>query len=189
MPDEIEVPTEHLHETINEEAEKAHEGGGGGDERRALPWIPVVALSSAVMAVIAAIASLLAGHHANEGVLDQITASDRWAYYQSKSIKAAVLQTKIDLLTELQRTPKPEDATQVAKYKAEEATIEREAHELEHGSHQHMTRHAAFAKTVTLFQIAIALSAISVLARRKWLWYGGLVLSTGGLVFLVQALL
>ena len=36
---------------------------------------------------LAAIAALLAGHAANEALLEQIKASDQWSYYQSKSIK------------------------------------------------------------------------------------------------------
>src|SRR5215813_12675105 len=87
MPEEIEVPTEQLHETLHEEAHKAH-GDGGGRE-----WFSQVALSSALLAVLAAIAALLAGHHANEGVLEQIKASDHWSYFQSKGIKASVMQT------------------------------------------------------------------------------------------------
>ena len=40
-------------------------------------------------------------------------------------------------------------------------------------------------KAVTIFQIAIAISAISILTRKKELWYGGLVLTIVGVVFLV----
>src|SRR5580704_8937616 len=97
MPEEIEVPTEHLNEALDEEAHKndhehhGHGGKKGGHAAKHTNWIPGVALSAAVMAVCAAIAALLAGHHANEGVLDQITASDRWAEFQAKGIKSAVL--------------------------------------------------------------------------------------------------
>ena len=45
------------------------------------------------------------------------------------------------------------------------------------------------AKAVTVFQIAIAVSAISVLTRRKWLWYGSGLLGLIGLIFLLQELL
>jgi uncharacterized membrane protein YhaH (DUF805 family) len=38
---------------------------------------------------------------------------------------------------------------------------------------------------VTAFQIAIAISAISILTRRKRLWYGSLVLTGVGLVFFI----
>lgn len=179
---EIEVPTEHLHETLHEEVEKQEYHGGGHGEQAA-SWVPIVALSTAVMAVLAALAALFAGHHANEGVLEQIKASDLWAQYQAKGIKSSVLGTKVELLRELDRTPKPTDVTQIEKYQDEQKDIEREAQGDERSSREHMHHHNIFARTVTLFQIAIALAAISVLSKKKWLWYGGLLLSAGGLVW------
>ena len=43
--------------------------------------------------------------------------------------------------------------------------------------------------SVTAFQIAIAISAISILTRRKKLWYGGLLLTIVGIVFLIMGIL
>ena len=51
-----------------------------------------------------------------------------------------------------------------------------------------MVRHELLAKGVTLFQVAIALSAIAALTRRKFLWVTGLALSCGGTVFLILGL-
>ena len=99
MPEEIEVPTEHLHEAIHEQAHKDAHGGGG--HSRGDTWTLQVALSSALIAVLAAVAALLAGHHANEALIEQIHASDHWAHYQAKSIKANVLDTKRELLVAL----------------------------------------------------------------------------------------
>jgi len=84
--EEPEVPLEHLHEHVHETAEHSGE-----------KWISWVALSTAVLAVLAAITGLLSGKHANEAVMSQIQASDQWNYYQAKSIKAAVLDAKISL--------------------------------------------------------------------------------------------
>src|SRR6184192_4081000 len=84
--EESEVPLEHLHEQVKETAE--HSGA---------VWISWAALSTAVLAVLAAIAGLLSGHHVNEAMMNQIEASDQWNYYQSKSIKASVLDAKMSL--------------------------------------------------------------------------------------------
>jgi hypothetical protein len=54
-------------------------------------------LSTAILAVLAAITGLLSGMHANEAMMDQIEASDQWNYYQAKSIKASVLDAKMSL--------------------------------------------------------------------------------------------
>ena len=81
--EEAEVPLEHLHEHAHEKAKDSGE-----------TWISWVALSTAILAVLAAIASLLSGEHANEAMLNQIETSSQWSYYQAKSIKAAVLDAK-----------------------------------------------------------------------------------------------
>jgi hypothetical protein len=81
--EEAEVPLEHLHEHTHETA------------KHGPAWISWVALSTAILAVLAAIASLLSGEHANEAMLSQIEASSQWNYYQAKSIKAAVLDAKV----------------------------------------------------------------------------------------------
>jgi len=75
--EEIEVPTEHLHETIEEEVEEAVKK----NERKGSM---LIAISTALMAVFAAMSSLLAGHHSDEAVIEQIKASDQWAFYQPR---------------------------------------------------------------------------------------------------------
>ena len=178
MPEEIEVPIEKLHESIQDEAEKARE-----------KWVFMVALSTAILAVFAALCSLMAGHHANEALIEQIQASDQWAYYQAKGIKAAVLESKIETLQALSKQTSEKDKETVKIYKKEQKEIEEQAKEKERSSSIHLTAHNLLAKAVTVFQIAIAVSAISVLTRRKWLWYGSGVLGLIGFIFLLQELL
>ena len=87
--EEAEVPLENLQEHVHHSAEHSGEA-----------WVSWVALSTAILAVLATIASLLSGQHANEAMMSQIAASDQWNYYQSKSIKASVLDTKISLASD-----------------------------------------------------------------------------------------
>src|SRR5258708_33847704 len=103
--EEPEVPTEHLHEHIKEHAEHSTE-----------KWILGVALSSALLAAFAAVASLLAGHNANEAVFSQIDSSEQWSYYQSKSIKKAKLAGKIDVLAALEKPAAEARKSQLAPY-------------------------------------------------------------------------
>lgn len=191
MP-EIEVPTEHLQEAIHEAAHHqkgAGDGGSHGGGHSGAHWVMGVALTSALLAVLAAVAALLAGHHANEGVLEEIQASNRWAQYQSKSIKATVLQSKVDLLAELEKKPKEDDAKKLGEYGAEMKEIKERAESFEKSSEHHMGSHNLLARVVTVVQIAIALAAVSVLTRRRWLFGVSLGLGGLGLVLLVAALL
>jgi len=175
MPEEIEVPTEHLHETMEE---KAHEGG----------FNMQVALSSALIAVLAAICALYAGAFANEAMLTQLKSSDQWSFYQAKSIKSSVLGSKIDLLKSFKHAIDPQDRAKAQSYKKDMEDIKAKAEDLANESGSLLAKHELLAKGVTLFQVAIALSAIAVLTKRRFLWVMGLVLSCGGTIFLVLGL-
>ncbi len=183
MPEEIEAPTEHLHEAMHHEA---HHAGGGEAERS---WIARVALSSALIAVAAAIAALLAGHHANEAMLEQMQATDQWSFFQAKSIKSAVIESKLDLLAALGKEERPEERAKLAGYEADRKKIEETGHELEQSSGRHMHQHNILARSVTTFQIAIALAAIAVLVRRRQLWWLSMALGLVGGAFLAQSFL
>jgi len=173
--EEIEVPTDHLHEEIHEKAE------GQKDK-----WILYVALSTAFMAVLAAVAGLLAGHHANEALIERVKASDQWNYYQAKNLKAEIVASSDRLLHSLSPNAPVEDhKADLARYEREKDSIKRTAEEAEKLSEKHLDRHVPLASAVTAFQIAIAISAISLLTKRKQFWYMGLLLMLAGVGFLI----
>ncbi|PYI96302.1 MAG: hypothetical protein DME98_13060, partial [Verrucomicrobia bacterium] len=103
--EEAEVPLEHLQEQVHHSAEHSRER-----------WISWVALSTAILAVLAAIAGLLSGRYVNEAMMNQIEASDQWSYYQAKSIKAAVLDAK----TSLGGAPDESDQSKRDRYEKEQ---------------------------------------------------------------------
>ncbi len=181
MPEEIEVPTEHLHETIHEAAEGHHLHMGGFNMQ--------VALSTAILAVVAAVSALLAGHAANEAVLEQIQASDKWNFYQAKSIKESVLSTKLALIVALGKTIEGKDTQKALEYKTDMEEIKKEAEAKEAESGKHMHEHVVLARAVTLFQIAIALAAVAVLTKKRPLWLASLALGVIGAFFFVGGLL
>jgi len=169
--EEMEVPTEHLHEHIKEQAEESRGG-----------WMMYAAVSTAIMAVFAALGSLTAGHHSNEALIAQIKASDTWAHYQAKSIKAEIAESIIQQHAIADAEAPAEIKAKQAKYKTDQAELMKQAKEAEDDSATHLKRHVTIALSVTLFQIAIAISAIAMLTKRAFLWYFSLVLSVGGAV-------
>src|SRR4051812_32576499 len=120
-----ETPTEHLHEHMHESAHRHHHHHS--KERPA--WLMGVALSSALLAALAAVCALLAGHYANEAMVEQIQASDQWNYYQAKGIKSAILTSKIDLLHSLDKAADEKDSEKAAEYKKEQDEIKKQAEE------------------------------------------------------------
>src|SRR5947208_15777973 len=112
MPEEPEVDTDRLREQIDEEIER----GGGALLRR-------IALTTAVLAAFAAVASLQAGDTVNEALVLkteatrlQAEASDQWAYYQAKGVKAAVQEAATAAWRAGGKPPPPEFAAKVKKY-------------------------------------------------------------------------
>ena len=165
--EEQEVPIESLSERINEQAEKEKD------------WSFYIAISTALIAVLAAITSLLAGHHSNEALIEQIKASDQWAFYQAKGIKADVAS--------LNRNSYFRDSLET-KYKVQQQDIKKEAERDQNASKMHLQKHILLAKSVTLFQISIAISAISILSKKRILWYFAILIALTGIVFFVSGL-
>jgi hypothetical protein len=170
--EEAEIPLEHLQEQVH------HNARHGGET-----WISWVALSTAILAVLAAIAGLLSGQHANEAVMNQIEASDQWNYYQAKSIKASVLDAKMSLAG----SPNESDQSKRDRYEKEQEEIKSEAEHKEADAKSNFHKHEVFARGVTMFQIAIAIAAISVLTRKRHFWVVSLLFGVVGCVFLVLA--
>src|SRR6184192_3624371 len=109
--EEAEIPLENLQEHVHHTAEHSGEA-----------WISWVALSTAILAVFAAIAGLLSGKHANEAMMSQIEASDQWNYYQAKSIKSSVLDAKMALASAADE----KDRAKSARYEEEQADIKKD---------------------------------------------------------------
>lgn len=172
--EEIEVPTEHLHETIEEKVEEAIKENEKG-------WSMLVAISTALIAVLAAISALMAGHHSDEALIAQIKASDQWAFYQAKGIKGEIKTLEMS-------NGKAKQAD-IDKYKNEQEEIKKEATAFEKESESHLISHLKLSRAVTLFQIAIAISAIAILTRKKFLWYSSMALAAVGLCFFILGLL
>ena len=167
--EEAEVPLENLHEEIHHHAEHSGE-----------KWISGVALSTAILAVLAAITGLLSGMHANEAMMSQIESSDQWAYYQAKGIKAAVLDAKMSL----SGTIAGDDRTKAERYQDEQKEIQKEATDKQNEAKSHFHQHEVLARGVTMFQIAIAIAAISALTKKRRFWIVSLLFGVAGCVFL-----
>lgn len=174
--EEIEVPLEQVQEVAH------YESGSKG-------WLSWAALASAILAVCAAVAALMAGQHANEAMIDQIRASNDWNYYQSKGVKSAVLTSKLETLSALGKNSSESETKKLEQYKEEQEKISEQAREHEHASEHHLKIHELIARAVTMFQVAIALGAIAILSRKRRFFFVSLGLGVVGLGFFIQGLL
>ncbi|HEX7836919.1 MAG TPA: DUF4337 domain-containing protein [Kofleriaceae bacterium] len=191
------------HEHGHAEHGHGHAEQGHGKAPAAPGWLRYLSLSTAMIAVFAAVASLESGASSNEAILakseamlHQSKASDAWAFFQAKSLKATVSEGESEIIQDA----KPERAAKFAEkakgYRGESDEIKERAEKLERQvdddnerSKALMERHHGFAISVTLLQIAIALSAIAALTRRKPLWFIGMAVSAVGIAMFVRGFL
>jgi len=186
MPDEPEIDTDAVREQVDRALQR--------DD----VLLKRVALTTALLAVCAAVASLRAGATANDALLLQTQAtrlqaeaSDQWAFYQAKGLKAAVDEASAAAWLATGKEPPPEYAERKEHYATEQRTIEERARRMEqqrddklHEAAPLLRAHHGFAAAVAIFQVAIALGAIAALGGSRGIWIGSLVLGGVGLVLL-----
>jgi len=192
MPEEVEVDIDALRDEIDGQRER--QGGS------LLRWI---SLTTAILAALAAIASLKAGSSVNEALVLktdatrlQAQASDQWAYYQAKGIKSVVSLATIDVWQAVGKTPPPGLSAESKRYLAQQDSIREKARELEHKrdekSHEAellLSKHEIYAAAVALLQISIALGAIAALTRSRLVWLGSIALGAVAGVLLIFPML
>jgi hypothetical protein len=178
-----------------------------GAEESPRHWLtPAIAVTTATLAVVAALGSLQAGqsaHHSlaelNQAAIFQNQASDQWNFYQAKGIKRHVFEVQRDALR-LQagagaRTLAGRYDTEVTRYTKEQTQIQHDAQALEHRrdeatavSQLYNARYQQLALSVAFFQIGIVVSSVAAIVRRAPLWYLGLLSGGVGGFFLLQGL-
>ena len=188
MPEEMEVQTESVHETVNESVERKDD------------WLlKAIALTTALLAILATIAALRAAATVNEALMlkaeatrHQAEASDQWAYYQAKGVKAAVQEASRTAWLAIGKEPPADFKEAVKRYADEQQQLEKMARQKEHDrdaksaeADQLFDQHHRYAIGVAIFQVAIALGAVAALTRMRPLWIGSLLLGISGTALLL----
>jgi hypothetical protein len=159
-------------------------------------WLNYLALTTVIFAVCATLSTFKGGGHSTKAVLSQTMASDQWAYYQSKSIKSYLYDLQKEKLElELkglgQKAPMKEEfekkiaayAEKIKKYEGEKEKIQADAKDLENKRDEAQKHQQAFGVAVIFLQIAILLSSVSALLKKKPLWLVSLLAGIAGLVY------
>ena len=166
----------HEHE-LEHAAQGAHDSHGAGG------MINQIAMFTAIIATVGAIFSYMggftqanAGLFKNNAAIKKTEASNQWNYFQSKSTKQSLAEVSRDL--------SPDDKkgvyqAKIERYDKEKKEIEADARKLEaqaadwdKRSDEQMHQHHRWAQATTVLQVSIALAAIALLTRKKWLEWG-----------------
>jgi Na+/glutamate symporter len=187
----------HVHGPHDHELEHARQGGHGGEHGS---MINQIALFTAVIATVGAVFGYMggatqanAGLYKNNAAIKKTEASNQWNYFQAKSTKQS--------LSELARDLAPEDKKafyqgKIDRYEKEKNDIKAVADKLEldatvwdKQSDAQMHQHHRWAQSTTVLQVSIALAAIALLTKKKWLEVAMFVAGGVGLVVGVLAAL
>ena len=167
----------HVHGPHDHEVEhvaQAHEGHGRD------PFAARIAVMTAIFATVGALFGYMVGETQNDALLykydsaiRRTEASDQWNFYQAKSSKQNLAELGTVLASPAEA---PRFRSEAERYNREKQEIqakadalEKRSTELEAKSDASMHVHHRWAQGMTLIQIAIALAAITLLTRSRWL--------------------
>ena len=182
----------HVHGPHDHELEHAAQHGSHGDSHAGGIAVvtAVIATVGAMFAYMGGATQANAGLYKNNAAIKKTEASNQWNYYQAKSSKQNLSELAIELAPESKRAFYTEE---INRYKKEKADIKKDAEKLEAESKEwdkksddEMHQHHRWAQATTALQIAIALAAIALLTKRRWLEYG--VYGVAGLGCVIGAL-
>jgi len=170
-------------------------------EEKKETWLNYLALTTVILAVCATLSTFKGGGFSTRAVLSQTQASDQWAFYQAKSIKGYMYEMqKEELELELKvMGPKASKimtgeyykkietySQKIKKYDEEKVIIQKDAHKYEKIREDALKHSEAFQMAVIFLQIAILLSSIAALMKKKYVWVLGLVAGAAGMVYFVN---
>lgn len=173
-------------------------------EEKKEQWLNYLALTTIILAVCATLSTFKGGSFSTRSVMSQTQASDQWAFYQAKSIKGYIYEMQKDKLElellalgakaapavrEEYGNKIDEYVIKISKYEVDKAQIQKDAKKLEAVRDDAQKHSQAFGLAVIFLQIAILLSSIAALIKKKYFWLIGVAIGLVGIVFFVNGFL
>ena len=166
----------HVHGPHDHEIEHATQGHAeqvGSHTNSIAMFTAIIATVGAIFSYMGGATQANAGLFKNNAAIKKTEASNQWNYYQAKSSK----QNLSELAIELAPAAKKEFyQDEIKRYKSEKAEIKQGAEKLEaeakawdDKSENEMHLHHRWAQATTALQVAIAMAAIALMTRKKWL--------------------
>jgi Na+/glutamate symporter len=188
----------HVHGPHDHELEHAQQGGHGGDGHgghgNSGGMINQIAMFTAIIATVGAIFGYMggatqanAGIYKNNAAIKKTEASNQWNYFQSKSTKQSLAEMSRDLATKDEDRAKYQ--AKVDRYEKEKNEIKAVAEKLEaeatawdKQSDEQMHQHHRWAQSTTVLQVSIALAAIALLTKKRWLEFAMIIAGGAGVI-------
>ena len=183
----------HVHGPHDHEVEHAAQHEPTGMAGQIAVVTAVIATIGALFAYEGGATQAQAGLLKNDAAIKKTEASNQWNYYQAKSSKQNLAELALVLVTE---DKKEQYKSEIERYKKEKGEIkaaadklEAEAKDWDAQSDAQMHLHHRWAQAMTAIQVAISLAAITLLTRKRWLFWGAWGTAGAGALVAVAALL
>ena len=142
-----------------------------------------LAVVTAILATVGAIFSFMSGNTEteslkleNDAAVRRTEASSRWAAYLSAGGKQNLAELVQELAPESKKPQFQDEARRnaalMAVLKPEAEQLDAQAIALDNASDELLRQHHRWSQATTVLQIAIAMAAIALLTKRRWLLYG-----------------
>ena len=155
---------------------------------REYPSLAPISVTMAILAVCVAVVSLLGHRSHTEELLLQNRATDQWSYYQAKNIRRHNYEMGVDLLSMMEfkdraQADKVREKYQkeAERYTKEQAEIEELAKDLEKDSALQQRKANRFDLGEVFLEIALVISSLALLSRKRFYWFLGIVSGLAGL--------
>jgi hypothetical protein len=173
-------------------------------EEKKETWLNYLALTTVILAVCATLSTFKGGGFSTRSVMSQTQAANQWSYYQAKSVKGYIYEMqkdKLDLelkgmgvkapqtLLEEYRKKIADYGKKIAKYDEEKAEIQKDAKRYEQIRDDAQKHSQVFGIAVIFLQIAILLSSIAALVKKKPVWLLGIAVGVVGIVYFADGFL
>jgi hypothetical protein len=185
-------PHDHeLEHAAQHAAQESHHGVGGRSMTNQIAmFTAVIATVGAIFAYMGGATQANASLYKNNAAIKKTEASNQWNYYQAKSSKQNLYEVTMVLLPD---DRKESYRKEIDRYKLEKAEIklaaeklEAEATDWDRQSDDQIHQHHRWAQATTILQVSIALAAIALLTKKRWLELG--MFGVGGLGAVVGVL-
>lgn len=130
----------------------------------------------------------------NESAIVKTEAADKWAFFQAKSIKQSLAENSAE--NAANDSVKEKFLTKAKNYNQEKHSIEEQAKKLDekaeklnNESEKIIHHHHRWAQAMMALQIAISLAAITILTKKKWMFFTSLGVSLIGLTLTILGFL
>jgi hypothetical protein len=160
------------------------------------PLVVPVSVTISILAVLVAMVTLL-GHRAHTEELSRETqAASRWTQFQAKSIRQHEAENTSDVVNLVASVDKEKGETlrkkyekQLEHYASDKVDVSEQAKELETERELAARKADRFDGGEALLEIGLVICSITLLAKKKAFWFGGMTIAAAGVIIAITGFL